>query len=257
MRASLCLRIALVALLATPFPLLGQSDDAVPLGDLARSIRKSKQPAQPPAAPVVIDNDNLSKVMDEVENHRLNGKPVLSLDSAEKTFRMSSPDGTCSLSFNAEAASLVVPPYVSQEVPPSELAKLEGPARIDGDRLQITLFNGTGWNLKEITVGLTIVRRTEKTASLESAPRLLPAVAQDTLSPDNPAPNEKASDLTLLFDLKGTAAPMATTIFRETLRAALAPDQEWHWAILNAKGIPPNLLSQPDSGSDSPVTAQP
>jgi hypothetical protein len=255
MRASLYLRIFLIALLATRLPLLAQSDDAVSLGDLARSLRKAKEPAQTPAAPVVIDNDNLSKVMDDVENHRLNGKPLLSLDSGEKTFRMSSPDGTCSLSFNAEAASLVVPPYVSQEVPQSELAKLEGPARIDGDRLQITLFNGTGWNLKEITVGLTIVRRAEKNASLNSVPRLLPAVAQEAPSQENS--NEKASDLTLLVDLKGTAAPLATTIFRETLRAALAPDQEWHWAIVNAKGIPPTLLSQPDSAPGSPAPAQP
>jgi hypothetical protein len=219
-----------------------QSDDVMSLGDVARALRKSKEPA----APVVIDNDNLSKIMDEVENHRLNGKPLLSLDSAENKFRMSSPDGTCSLSFNADAASLVRVPYVAEELPQNELAKLGGPAKINGDRLQVTLFNGTDWNLKEITVGLTIVRAVEK-ANIYGTARLLPAIAQDAPPQESPAPTEKASDLTLLFHLKGTAAPLATTIFRETLNATLAPDQEWHWAIVNAKGIPPSPLSLPAS----------
>jgi hypothetical protein len=232
--------LAFVAL--SPTGVFAQSDDAISLGDFARVLRKSKEPA----APVVIDNDNLSKIMDEVESHRLNGKPVISLDSAENKFRMSSPDGTCSLSFSADATSLITVPYVTQELPESELAKLEGPAKIDGDRLQVTLFNGTGWNLKEITIGLTIVRRVAKAEAYGTA-RLLPAIAQDSPAPESPAPAEKASDLTLLFHLKGTAAPLATTIFRETLNATPAPDQEWHWAIVNAKGIPPSPLSLPAS----------
>jgi hypothetical protein len=258
MRCRAYLRIALAILVfGAPMPLFAQAEDVVSLGDLARSLRKAKEPSKEPAAPVVIDNDNLSKIMDEVENHRLNGKPLLSLDSAGKTFRMSSPDGTCSLSFNAEAASLLVPPYVTEELPQSDLAKLEGPARIDGDRLQVALFNGTEWNLKEITVGVTIVRRIEKNASLNGAARLLPAVEQDAPAPESSTSGERTSDLTLLFHLKGTAAPMATTIFRETLSASLAPDQEWHWAILNAKGIPPSPLSQPVHGPELASPALP
>jgi hypothetical protein len=241
--------LALLALSA-PAGLFAQADDLVSLGDFARSLRKAKEPA----APVVIDNDNLSQIMDEVESHRLNGKPQLSLDSAENKFRMSSPDGTCSLSFNANATSLLTVPYVAEELPQSELAKLDGPAKIDGDRLQVTIFNGTDWNLKEITVGLTIVRRVEK-ADVYRAARLLPAIAQDAPPQQSPAPAEKASDLTLLFHLKGTAAPLATTIFRETLGATLAPDQEWHWAIMNAKGIPPSPLALP--ASELPLSSPP
>jgi hypothetical protein len=256
MRCRAYLRLALTILVfSAPMPSLAQSEDSVSLGDLARAVRKAKEPTPQPAAPVVIDNDNLSKIMDDVENHRLNGKPLLSMDSKEKTLRMSSPDGTCSLSFNAEAASLVVPPYVSEELPQSEIAKLDGPAKIDGDRLQVTIFNGTDWNLKEVTIGLTIVRRIEKSAGLVGAPRLLPAVAQDAPSPENSTSSEKPSDLTLVYHLKGTAAPMATTIFRETLSASLAPDQEWHWAILNVKGIPPNSSSPPTSGPEPPSPA--
>lgn len=256
MRRNLYLGMAMALLAFAPCSLSAQSDDVTSLGDLARALRKAKEPSKEPAAPIVIDNDNLSKVMDDVENHRLNGKPLLSLDSAENTFRMSSPDGTCSLSFNADVASLLTAPYLAEELPQSELAKLEGPARIDGDRLQVTLFNGTEWNLKEITVGVTIVRRVEG-ASTSGAARLLPAIAQDAPAPESSTPGERASDLTLLFHLKGTAAPMATTIFRETLGAALAPEQEWHWAILDAKGIPPSPFSEPVSGPELPSSVFP
>jgi len=248
MRRCVYLAVSLASILLVVSPLAFAQEDSVSLGDLARSFRKAKeQPHQEPAPPVVIDNDNLSQVMDSVENHKLNATPVLSLDSKENQFRMSSPDGTCSLSFNADAASLITTPYVAEELPQTELAKLEGPAKIDGDRLQVTLFNGTDWSLKEVTIGLTIVRKSA-TADLYPNARLLPAIAQDAPMQETPAPAEKQSDLTLLLHLKGTAAPLATTIFRETLGATLASDQEWHWAIVSAKGVPPSPAALPAFG---------
>jgi hypothetical protein len=249
MRRHAYLAICLAGSLVVVCPRALAQDDAVSLGDLARSLRKAKEPQKEPAAPVVIDNDNLSQIMDAVESHKLNAAPMLSLDSKENQFRMSSPDGTCSLSFNADATSLITPPYVAEELPQGELAKLEGPAKIDGDRLQVTLFNGTDWNLKEVTIGLTIVRKTEKTELYQNA-RLLPAIAQDAPVPEFPASPEKESDLTLLLHLKGAAAPLATTIFRETLGASPASDQEWHWAIVSAKGVPPSPASLPSFGMD-------
>ena len=232
-------------------------DDSVSLGDLARSLRKAKEePKKEPAPPVVIDNDNLSEIMDAVESHKLTAAPVLSLDSKENQFRMSSPDGTCSLSFNADATSLITPPYVAEELPQAELAKLEGPAKLDGDRLQVSLFNGTDWNLKEVTIGLTIVRKTDK-ADLYQTARLLPAIAQDTLPQEPAVADEKQSDLTLLLHLKGAAAPLATTIYRETLGATLAPDQEWHWAIVSAKGVPPSPASLPSFGMQPAASTPP
>jgi len=233
-----------LALLGVAAPyVLAQTEDAISLGDFARSLRKSKEAAPP----VVIDNDNLSKVMDEVESHRLNGKPLISVDSAKNTFDVSLPDGTCSLSFNANATSLLTVPYVTEDMPQSELAKLEGPASIEDDSLQISLFNGTEWNLEEITVGLTIVRRTEAAAVYYGSARLLPATAQDALPSENA---QKPSDLTLLFHLKGSAAPFATAIFREKLAVPLAPDQEWHWAIVSAKGVRPSPLALPEPGPE-------
>ncbi|MGH3055943.1 MAG: hypothetical protein ACRDL7_13295, partial [Gaiellaceae bacterium] len=53
------------------------------------------------------------------------------------------------------------------------------------------------------------------------------------------------SELTLLFHLKGPVVPLATSVFHEKLGVPLAADQEWHWAILGAKGIAPAPDPQP------------
>jgi hypothetical protein len=213
-----------------------QADNPVSLGDLARSLRQSKTPSEP-AALNVIDNDNLTQVIDDVEHFRQGGKPMFSFDSGATNFRMSSPDGTCSLSFNANATALLSTPYVSQDLPQSELAKLDGPANIHGDTLEISVYNASPWSVREITVGLTIVRRPDMTAANDDAAKLLPTVAGDAL------PTEKRSDSTLLLHLKGSTASMATSIYREKLDATLEEGQEWHWAIIEAKGIPPTTVA--------------
>jgi len=221
--------------LLLPFLAAAQSGTAdVPLGDVARALRKKK--AQP--VHTVIDNDNLPQVMDEVQKRKLSDvSPLLSIEPG-KNFQVSSPDVTCSLSFSAQAVPLLNDSIVSKELPDSELLKLDGPAAITGDTLQLSVYNGTGWNVREITVGLTVVRHENAKAAyygsvaLGSA-KLIPAAATD----DSAA--EKRSDLTLLYHLKGKAAPLTTTVFREPLGITLRPDQEWHWAIVHATGIPP------------------
>jgi hypothetical protein len=213
-----------------PGTLLAQSDAPdLSLGDLARSLRKSKAPP----AHTVIDNENLTQVMDDVESQRLNGHMLFSFDGIGKTFKVSSPDVTCSLSFNAQATALISDPYVPVSLPQEELAKLEGPATVEGGNLRVSVFNGTGWNLKEITVGLTILRRPQTSAAYYGSAKLVPASAADSI------PAEKHSDITVLYHLKGAAAPFTTTVFRETLGNSMSPDQDWHWAIVEAKGFPP------------------
>src|SRR5262249_19657398 len=111
-----------------------QSDDSVSLGKLARALRKTSKTA----SPVLIDNDNLTSVMDEVESHRLNGSPLFSMQPGSDRFSLSTPDGTCSLAFNANTSSLVTAPFVADDLPAEELAKLDGPATLDGDTLQVS-----------------------------------------------------------------------------------------------------------------------
>jgi hypothetical protein len=230
-----------------PLSARAQTDDApVPLGDLARSLRKAKAPE--PAAPTVIDNDNLTQVMQQVQIKRLDGAPVFSIDSAGKDFKVSTPDGTCSLSFNANSTALLSVPYVSQDLPESEIAKLDGPAIIDGNSLQVSVHNGSAWNVKEITVGLTIVRHDDAVAAQYEAARLIQA---STGLAEPQAASEKHSDLTVLYHLKGSAAPSATIVFRSALEGTPGPDQDWHWAIVQARGIPatPSLPPSPELSS--------
>jgi hypothetical protein len=112
--------------------------------------------------------------------------------------------------------------------------KLDGPATIVNDALQLAVHNGTAWDLREITVGLTVVRHpTPATAFYAGPVKLVP-----TTDP-SAAPDEKQSDTTILYHLKGTAAPLSTTLFREALSTPIDSDEEWHWAIVQAKGIPP------------------
>ena len=106
----------------------------------------------------MIDNDNLHKVMDEVQNLKLKGSCCSVLMAIGKKFQVSSPDVTCDLSFSGSATSLLSDAYAPQDLPEAELAKLDGPATISGDTLQVSVHNGTSWNIKEITVGLTILR---------------------------------------------------------------------------------------------------
>ncbi len=212
----------------------------VPLGDLARSLRKKekeKTPDQPAPARTVIDNDNFSQVMDDVASHRVVGSsPLYSFDGAGKTFQVSSPDVTCSLSFNANASSLLARPAVPIVLPDDEMHKLDGPATITDDGLQVSVFNGTDWKLEEITVGLTVVRRASPVAGYYGAGKLVPAASETTMVA------EKHSDVTTLHRLKGTAPPFLITVFKAPLTMTLGPDEEWHWAIIQAKGFPPDNL---------------
>ena len=234
------LTAAILSLTASMPPAIAQDDaDDAPLGDIARSLR-GKSVALPET---VIDNDNLSQVVDEAESRREAGLlPVFALDPGHNSFHVSSPDVTCSLSFTAKNASLSDQLLLS-ELPSTELSKLDGPAIIDGDTLQVTVHNGASWELREIVIGLTIVRSHESgAASYEGNARVIPAL-QGTSNPA-PDPFQKQPDTTILLRIKGSVTPTATAIFRTSLNFALFPDQEWHWAIVKAKGIPPQATPE-------------
>jgi hypothetical protein len=231
--------LAACGLLLSSFAWAQSEDTPVSLGDLARSMRKKKEQPTTPTKPI-IDNDNFSQVMDEVENRHLPGTSlVYSFDGAAKTFQVSTPDVTCSLSFNGKSASLLARPHVAVDLPEEELHKLDGPAIIDEEGLQISVFNGTEWKVEEITIGLTIVQHPNETARHNRTGKLVPVSSETTLLA------EKHPDVTTLYRLKGSAPPAATTIFKAPLNAKLDPDQEWHWAIIQARGEPPAKSPDP------------
>jgi len=227
--------ITLVFLTLVPCVRAQQDGNDVPLGDVARMLRKKAA-----ATEAIIDNDNLTKVMEDADKQRAAGSPVFSLDPGGKNFRVSSPDVMCSLSFTAKSSSLLTDPQMWDELPRSELAKLDGPATIDGDLLQVSMHNGSSWELREVTIGLTILKRADAgNAAYYGRARIVPAVAGDA-SQQTQESSQKHPDVTLLMRVKGTAAPSTTAVFRTSLNFALFPDQEWHWAIVKAKGIPPH-----------------
>jgi hypothetical protein len=237
-----------------------QSEDApVPLGDVARSIRKKKeQPATPNSTPApapshtIIDNDNLTQVVEEAESrHLANTSMTYSFEGAAKMFQISSPDVTCSLSFNGHMSSLLIRPATPIDVPEEEVRKLEGPAAIDEEGLQVSVFNGTRWRIEEITVGVTVVRHANSMTASRGMARLVTAASETTVSA------EKTADVTTLYHLKAESLPSSTTVFKGPLTAALGPDEEWHWAIVQARGIPPrpedSALNQPLAPSSNVV----
>jgi hypothetical protein len=229
-----------------PVFLAAQEDGGTPLGDVARSFRKKNPPAQE-----VIDNDNLSKVMDQVESHRLSAASLrYSVDAGGKSFQVSAPDVTCSLAFSANTKALLASQYVQLDLPAGELLKLDGPATIEGDALQVSVFNGTDWHVSEVAVALTLVKRADVHDGVSDygAAKLIPAVAGDT-SKLPESRSEKRSDVTVLYRMRAAAAPSATTVFRAPLNVEIGPDQEWHWAIVQARGYPP----QSPSGSIPPT----
>ncbi len=232
-------------------------DDATSLGDLARDLRKNKvQQTQQPseAAPTVIDNDNLSQVMEDARNARpiKQDKTVFSIDPSGNTLKVSSPDVTCSLSFDARASSLLIKPKLIEDLPLTELLKLDGPGSIQDESLQLAVFNGTDWDIREITIGLTLERKPGENAEVAARARVIPA--SEGIAP---VAVERRSDVTLLYHLKAEAKPFSTTAFHENIGITPGPDEDWRWSIVEAKGIRPSEAeAAPDSLTD-PLFAVP
>src|SRR3979490_2762342 len=136
-------------------------EDQPSLGDLARNLRKNKAPQQLEAP--IIDNENLAQAMEDAKSRRPRpsdpDKLVLSIDAVAKTIKASSPDVTCSLSFNARAGALLIKPVLLETLPLPALLKLDGPASIQDENFQLEVFNGTDWDVREITIGLTLERK--------------------------------------------------------------------------------------------------
>lgn len=211
------------------------------LGDLARSLRKKaqEQPQQQPSALPVIDNENLSQVTEDARKARplKEDKTVLSIDPSGKTLKVSSPDVTCSLSFNARASALLIKPVMIEDLPLRDLLKIDGPGSIRDENLQLQVFNGSDWDLKEITIGLTLERGPgpngqSPNAQTTTGARVIPAAQGGA-----PNPVERHSDVTLLYHLKADAKPFTTTTFRENIGITPGPDEQWRWSIVEAKGI--------------------
>jgi hypothetical protein len=223
-----------------------------PLGDVARNLRKNN-----PSPRQVIDNDNLSDVVTQGENRHGSVLRFL-MAGNEKNFQVSAPDATCSLSFTASARALLSDQYAQMDLPSSEILKLNGPATVEGDALRVSLFNGTDWHVSEIDVALTLVKKNGPVDAAVTVEGFSPPgfqaqqpAPQYDLEADSVRP-EKKSDQTVIFRMRAAAPPLSATTFSAPLSLDLAPDQEWHWAIIEAKGYPPqNRVATADKTSSA------
>lgn len=262
--------LILPALLAALMPaLLSAQDDPndTPLGDVARNLRKKTLPSRD-----VIDDDNLTKVMEQAESRHAPGSALTFLMAGEsKGFQVAAPDVTCSLSFSANAKSLLSSAYAQMELPSGEVLKLEGPATIEGDALIVSVYNRTDWHVSEVAVALTVVKRTgtqaaaSDGATFNDGATLLPATTENSPHESEVRP-EKKPDVTVIYRMRAAAPPWATTVFSAPLNLDLAPGEDWHWAIVQARGYPPQSYSgnQPQTtaetigpASNSPLSSPP
>src|SRR6266567_1632819 len=264
--------LALLGLLGALMParLAAQQDSSVvpsddptdaPLGDVARSLRKKTPPSQG-----VIDDDNLTKVMEQAESRHISGSALRFLMAGEgKGFQISAPDVTCSLAFTANVKSLLSNQYAQMELPAGDVVKLEGPATIEGDTLIVSVYNRTDWHVSELAVALTIVKKNgAREASMPVGATaygatLQPAVAAYAPQEEEVRP-EKTPDETVIYRMRAAAPPSSTAVFGARLGRDLAADEEWHWAIVQARGYPPQSYGHNPSStavpSNGPAGAQ-
>ena len=233
---------------------LGPTDDPndAPLGDIARSLRKKTPPTQG-----VIDDDNFTKVMDQAESRHASGSALRYLMAGEeKSFHVSAPDVTCSLAFTANVKSLLSRQYAQMELPAGEVSKLEGPATVEGDTLIVSVYNQTDWHLSELAVALTIVKKSGARGVLipVNGVSLVPAVAPYPSQEEEVRP-EKKQDVTTIYRMRAAAPPSTTSVFSARLGRDLAPDEEWHWAIVQARGYPPQTYAHGAAGTTAQSAA--
>lgn len=230
----------------------------VPLGDVARNLRRKTPPAK-----AVIDDDNLSNVMEQAESGHAAGSALKFLMAGDaKGFQISAPDATCSLSFTANAKALLSSQYAQMELPAEEMVKLEGPAAIEGDALTVSVRNRTDWHVSEVSVALTVVRTKSSESALSKVPSAdlaSPSPFQlDAFAPEAVRP-EKKRDLTVIYRMRAAAPPGTMTVFSSPLNLELSPGDEWHWGIVQARGYPPEgrvqstwIGTAPQDASKSP-----
>ena len=216
----------------------------VPLGDVARNLRKKNPPAKP-----AIDDDNLSQVMERADDgQRARFRYLMAGES--KGFQLAAPDVTCSLSFTANVKSLLRAQYTQMDLPADEIAKLRGQATIEGDSLTIPIFNGTDWHVSELGVALTVIRKRGGPAfpgpgyGIEGGGD----VSQNDsfqFDPLEQVRSEKKPDLTVIYRMRTAAPPWERAVFSAPLNLGLSSGEEWHWAIVQAKGYPPESYAAP------------
>src|SRR5438477_72432 len=133
-----CMLLVFTALGACGARARAQSSDgdAQPLGDVARAYRKDKKAPLP-----VITNDNFSRLPQLIRETEQQALAAGLIAPPQQTPKQ--PEVTCSFAFNAQAKPVVPAGTTNpkQDLPASEVSKLEGPAVIADGSLQLSIYN--------------------------------------------------------------------------------------------------------------------
>lgn len=229
-----------------PLAVTAQDDpNEVPLGDVARNLRKKG------ASRSVIDDDNLSEALREGEMHRGLGPSLRFLMAGDLSgFRVSAPDVTCNLSFSSNVRTLLSSQYSEMNLPADDLERLEGRASIAGDSLTISVHNGTDWHVSEISVAFTMLRGDSNRSPLSAqGDSELSVGATDSQS-------DKKPDTTVIYRMRAVGVPWAVTTFSSRLNDSMAGSGNWHWAIVAARGYPPESYRRGISSQSTAETRQ-
>ncbi len=257
------IRLLLLIVLLAPLGAIratAQDDPDQPLGDVARSLRKKAPPSKP-----VIDDDNLPQVMQQADRHDDAGSGFRFLMSRDNQgFQVSAPDVTCSLAFTANVKSLLSSQYGQMDLPLTEMARIEGKAVVEGDALTVPIFNGTQWHLSELAIAFTVIKKARtgvvpwnqdgaSPTSADSTSSLARAIAADAFQQVRP---EKRPDVAVIYRMRAAALPWSNAVFSAPLNLELDPGEEWHWAIVQAKGYPPETYVSKEGPPARPTTNQ-
>jgi hypothetical protein len=165
-----------------------------------------------------------------------------------KDFRVSAPDVTCSLAFTANVKTLLSNQYSQMALSSDDVGRLEASATIEGDALIVSVHNRTDWHVSEVTVALTVVKTTASgagwsdavgdAAEISQSQALQSQSIQSEIVQSQVRP-ERKPDSTVIYRMRAAASPATTTAFSAPLNLKLAADEEWHWAIVQARGYPP------------------
>jgi len=241
--------IAFIAVISC-LRLSGQDDpNDRPLGDIARNLKKKNATAKP-----VIDDDNLPLTIERADSSRgVGSSPRFLMAGEAKGFQLAAPDVTCSLSFTANVKSLLSKQFAEMELTVDNMAKLQGQATIEGDTLTVPVFNGTDWHVSELAVAFTLVRKKGTAgfgvSDFVGASDVNTSDATDT-DPLEQVRAEKRPDLTLIYRMRTAAPPWERAVFSAPLNVEIAPGAEWHWAIVQAKGYPPESYAAPQRSAE-------
>jgi hypothetical protein len=235
---------AVIALMSSTHLSAQDDPNDKPLGDVARNLRKRNADNKP-----VIDDDNLPQAIERVNNNRGLGSSLRFLMSGEvKGFQVAAPDVTCSLSFTANVKSLLSGQYAEMDLPVAKIAKLQAQATIEGDTLTVPVFNATDWHVSELAVAFTLVRKKGLAGFGVTDLTGVSDINQSEIPETDPLEQvraEKKPDMTLIYRMRTAAPPWERAVFSAPLSMEVPPEAEWHWAIVEAKGYPPESYAAP------------